>query len=360
MHSTTTATFTWREDDPAHPAHSVHVRFVAYDNPEITHPLRQTAPGIWTGKLDLPAGFRSSYQLCPIRDRATPTDDWNAVIANGIPDPANKNTIGPVYGNANQASIVELPDAPPQPFRERRPGIPRGRIRSLPTHREWPTELHIYTPPTPADDGPLPVLAVFDAQAWMNLDVTTIFDNLIADGLVQPFLSILIGYPFGPRRVHGLTHPSVHLAYLLDDLMPWAVTELNATTDPARTVLAGQSLGGLAAVACALAAPHRFGNALSQSGSFWWPSDNAGQLSGAEVIGSVESAKPIRFWLEAGALEHTLLPGNRGLYAALTKHGYAAHYREYQGGHDFACWRAGLPDGLITLMPSADLRKTGR
>lgn len=347
MHPTA---FTWHETDPARPAQEVHIRLLAYDNPEITHPLRHAGDGVWTGVVDLPDGLRSSYQICPVRETAR---TWEEIIATGVPDPASENTIGPVYGNSNRASIVECPDSPAQPFHRRRQDVRHGEVRSLSTDRDWPVDVHVYRPSAP---GPLPTAVLFDAQAWMSLDVTATFDNLIADGLVQPFLSLLIGYPFGPPRVHGLTTPGVHLPYLLDELMPWAVAELHATTDPSDTVLIGQSLGGLAAVATALAAPHRFGNVISQSGSFWWSSERDDQLSGASVIASIDERKPVRFWLEAGSLEDTLVTGNRELHTTLTKHNFYATYREYQGGHDFACWRGGLADGLIAMLPSGEDR----
>ncbi len=41
--------------------------------------------------------------------------------------------------------------------------------------------------------------------------------------------------------------------------------------DAGRTVVAGQSFGGLSALYAGLNWPTRFGCVLSQSGSFWWP-----------------------------------------------------------------------------------------
>ncbi|MBA1936014.1 prolyl oligopeptidase family serine peptidase, partial [Escherichia coli] len=38
-----------------------------------------------------------------------------------------------------------------------------------------------------------------------------------------------------------------------------------------RTVVAGQSFGGLSALYAGLHWPERFGCVLSQSGSYWWP-----------------------------------------------------------------------------------------
>ena len=34
--------------------------------------------------------------------------------------------------------------------------------------------------------------------------------------------------------------------------------------------------------------------------------------------------------------------------------GYELRYREYQGGHDYACWRGGLADGLVALLGRPD------
>jgi enterochelin esterase family protein len=137
--------------------------------------------------------------------------------------------------------------------------------------------------------------------------------------------------------------------YLMEELLPWLAAEYGATTDPALTVLSGQSLGGLAAVHAGLVAPSRFGNVLAQSSALWWPGGSVGELSGAEVIEKAAAPSAVRFWLEAGAFEQELVQGNRDLHTALAPHGKVA-YREYAGGHDFACWRGGLADGLIALL----------
>jgi enterochelin esterase family protein len=137
----------------------------------------------------------------------------------------------------------------------------------------------------------------------------------------------------------------------VEELMPLLVNDFGVTTQASRTVLIGQSLGGLAAVNAGLKAPQRFGNVLSQSGSFWWPGTEQGQLSGADVIAEAAAVhSQVRFWLEAGALEEGLVEGNRDLYEILSEHGYDVAYREYQGGHDFACWRGGVADGLAALL----------
>ena len=52
-------------------------------------------------------------------------------------------------------------------------------------------------------------------------------------------------------------------------------------------------------------------------------------------------ARPIRFFLEAGATERELVEQNRRMRDVLGEKGYDLSYREYQGGHDYACWRGG-------------------
>jgi enterochelin esterase family protein len=330
----------------------------AYDDRELgPYLLKQADDGVWRGVIDLPGGLRTGYQICPVRDFRIPPsglddDGWAKVLASGVCDPANPRTIGPVYGNPGQASILELPGALPQPWCERRPNVGRGNVQTFESGKDWPAVVHVYSPPGISGETALPVVVLFDAQAWVPAGITDTFDNLIADKAVPLFLAAMIGYPFGPARVRGLTRPEVHLRYLMNELMPWLVNDFHATTDPGQTVLCGQSLGGLAAVNTALLQPERFGNVLCQSGSFWWPGGAQGELSGDEVIGAatVSPPSPVRFWLEAGALEHSLVKGNRQLHAALRTQGYEVSYREYQGGHDFSCWRGGVGDGLAALL----------
>jgi enterochelin esterase family protein len=65
---------------------------------------------------------------------------------------------------------------------------------------------------------------------------------------------------------------------------------------------------------------------------------------------STGTPAPIRFFLEAGATERDLLEQNRRMRSVLEVQGYDLTYREYEGGHDYACWRGGLADGLITML----------
>jgi enterochelin esterase-like enzyme len=53
-------------------------------------------------------------------------------------------------------------------------------------------------------------------------------------------------------------------------------------------------------------------------------------------------------YLECGKQEWVLLPLHRKFARMLRKGGQQQHlnYVEYNGGHDYACWRGGIADGL--------------
>ncbi|HZM83483.1 MAG TPA: alpha/beta hydrolase-fold protein [Candidatus Limnocylindrales bacterium] len=342
--------FSWNETDPTHPALYVGVRLIGYDTAENPLPLKDQGDGRWSGEFDLPDDLRTSYQLCPVRDTASP--DWDTAMAAGEPDPSPRveRLVVGAYGNKQQSSILEMPGAPPQPWHQRRDDVPTGSLHHVDTGREWPEALDIYTPRAGGQD--LTTLLLLDGQAWMKLDVAATFDNLIAEGIVPPLVAAIISYPFGPIRVRALTDPEFHLPYLLDELHPWLAKEFGASTDAADTILSGQSLGGLAAINAGLRAPERIGMVLAQSSSLWW---TEGALTGEAVIATAAEnpASATRFWFEAGVLENEdLVAGNRRIFEVMKAQGYQGKYREYQGGHDFACWRGGLADGLISLLTS--------
>lgn len=143
--------FSWDETDPASPARYVAVRLIGYDSDEKPLPLKHDGAGHWSGEFDLPGDLRSSYQFCPVRDTDSP--DWEAVMAAGVPDPSRgvERLGSGTFGNSQQSSILELPDASPQPWRLRREGAPAGTVKHVDTGREWPATVDVYTPPDPGE-----------------------------------------------------------------------------------------------------------------------------------------------------------------------------------------------------------------
>jgi len=109
--------------------------------------------------------------------------------------------------------------------------------------------------------------------------------------------------------------------------------------------------GVMTAAFAALRAPERFGNVLSQSGSFWWMNGTEFDV-GAEWLTrryALAPELPVRFYVEVGLQEWALLGPTRHFRDVLEAKGYDLDYAEYNGGHDALCWRGGIADGLASL-----------
>jgi enterochelin esterase family protein len=163
------------------------------------------------------------------------------------------------------------------------------------------------------------------------------------------------------RKTRSLELPCYEpfVDYLKQELLPWVHARYHVTSDPARTIVAGSSYGGLAATFAGFKAPEVFGNVLSQSGTFRW---NIREREGVRDLNEeawlirqfVASPKlPLRLYLEVGLLERSdtedMVVMNRRIRDVLEAKGYEVAYSEYNGGHDYTCWRGSLADGLLWL-----------
>lgn len=325
--------------------------------------LMRRLPGtdVWHWSIRMRRDWRASYALCvddrPGQDERSTDDAEYLRRLRGQPrqDPLCRRSLPRRWGG-EPLSVVELPDAPDaadwRPRGELSGSVSVHRVRSAALGNE--RRVWVYTPaghaPRPVGGGDeLPVAVLLDGEMWQpGLGVACLLDNLIADGRLPPLIALLPESLSSTARWSELTCNDRFVEFLGDELLPWAAQRWPVTDSARRTVLAGQSLGGLMAAHAALRAPHRFGNVLSQSGSFWWPDgpDTPWLISYASTAPPV----PVRFWLSAGVQEWVLLPANRRLPEVLASGGYRVDYREFNGGHDYLCWRTELADGLVELL----------
>jgi enterochelin esterase family protein len=203
------------------------------------------------------------------------------------------------------------------------------------------------------------LLVIFDGFAYLRVIPTpTILDNLIAAGKLPPFVALLVD---NVDRDRELPCYAPFTDFLVKELLPWARARYPITSDPAETVVAGSSYGGLAAAYAGLSYPEVFGRVLSQSGAFWWRPETA-HLPGDTPMPHewliqrfVESERlPLRFYLDVGIFENGfkdpgMLVANRHMRDVLLARGYPVTSVEYAGGHDYPWWEITLPDGLLAL-----------
>jgi enterochelin esterase-like enzyme len=220
--------------------------------------------------------------------------------------------------------------------------------------RIWVYTPHGYQP----NDEPYPLLVLFDGDVVRGpIPFPTILDNLIDDGRIPPMVAVLVDSLTQEVRNRELPCGAPFLEYLTDELLPWVREQYRITTDPARTIVAGQSHGGQAAAFAGLRRPDVFGNVISQSGSFWWSPDDDHEHEWLTRQYAASERRPVRFYMDTGLLERGPAPGdgpsllvaNRHFRTILRSKGYEVEYVEFNGAHDYACWRGSLADALIAL-----------
>ncbi|GCE29112.1 hypothetical protein KDA_45960 [Dictyobacter alpinus] len=304
--------------------------------------------------------FAQNDSLVPLKEEK----DMQARMRTCQPDPLNPRQFVYAVGDEKPddfiwtVSVLELADAHEQPWITRREEVPEGRVEQHTfesailknSRRVW-----IYTPAGYSKEHePYGILLLFDGPAYLHLVPTpTIIDNLVSEGKIPPLVVVLADSLDQETRGRELPCNPEHASYLIQELLPWVREHYHVSREPARCIVAGSSYGGLAAAYTALQAPEVFGNVLSQSGSYWWGKDHPSEpqpewLARQYVL---KDKQAIRFYLEVGLLESLadMVTTNRHMRNVLEAKGYHVDYSEFQGGHDYLCWRGSLSDGLISL-----------
>ncbi|WP_051294122.1 enterochelin esterase [Pseudoduganella violaceinigra] len=364
-------TFLWRAAPGAAP-HAVYLDVYSHTPHPSSGPAamrHHAGTDVWSWETRLPSDWRGSYFLMPVGAERLPPEEGGATAlrrwwvglleSNAQADPLNLRP--PHAGGWGQPlSPLLLPQAPVHSAWDRA-AAPQGRLHQ---HR-WHSftlglsrDSWIYRTAPQAQAGKPPLVLLLDGHYWARqAPLFGALDLLTAQGELPPAVYLLVDAVSPERRAMELPCHAPFWYALQQELLP-AVEALEPATSEARhTVVAGQSFGGLAAAYAALNWPERFGNVLSQSGSFWWP-DPADTASGgrlaADVANGLGAGAPLRFLLEIGCYEGSMLGPNRSFHQALCAAGHHAVLREVRGGHDWLCWRDGLLEGLCELMKNFD------
>ena len=366
-------TFWWR--DPAGTARSSAIKRVWIYITGVTDHHQNAQPqsleripdtDVWRWQGDFSPEWRGSYCFIPSEnehdfaeavfsaatpDRMALREGWRKLLPRAISDPLNPQSWR--GGRGHPVSALEMPHASVQPGWNHAdtPFSPPECIdwhspRLGNSRRVW-----IFTT---GDENPAerPLAVMLDGQFWAeSMPVWSPLAALTQEGQLPPAVYVLIDVIDTAHRSRELPcNPDFWLA-VQEELLPQiqALTPFSARAD--RTVVAGQSFGGLSSLYAALNWPQRFGCVLSQSGSYWWPhrgADQDGQLI-EQLKAGEKSATGLRIVLEAGRREPVIFRANQALYAQLQHPQHTVFWRQVDGGHDALCWRGGLTQGLMTL-----------
>ncbi|WP_201981130.1 alpha/beta hydrolase [Hymenobacter rubidus] len=238
-------------------------------------------------------------------------------------------------------------------------------------------ELTLLLPPATAAP-PYAVLYLNDGQDVERLGLQATLDALYRSGAVRPLL--VVAPHANEQRVqeygtaaHADFNGRGSLAgaytdFVLQELLPFAQANYDASADPAEAVMAGFSLGGLSAFDMVWHHPEAFLRAGVFSGSFWWRQRavGAGYTPADRImhrlVGRRWAHPTHRFWLQTGTLDERGDRNENGVIDSiedcldiieeLIKAGMdaqkAIRYVQVEGGHHHQdTWGRVMPDFLI-------------
>lgn len=382
------ATFLWR--DPAgSEAHSPTQRVYADINGVTDHHScspqslqRLAGTDVWHGSFEVEKAWRGSYCLLPITEAELPpsfsADEqvrrqqqrtwWCSLGVHAIADPLNTHASHHTWGG-QPTSSAHMPDAPSQAAWRH---VDRGQASEPDARRlhtfTWQSDtlgngrrIWLYTTADSAAPEQRPLAIVLDGQRWADqFPLFSALDEETQEGALPPAVWLLIDAIDPETRGDELPCNAEFWAAVQEELLPLAAGHTPFSHDRERTLVAGQSYGGLAALYAGLFMPQRFGRVLTQSGSFWWPDlsfitdaepcAHQGGWLGEQARQQGRTDWPLTIFQEAGHREADIEFVNQQMHQVLTEAGHRVQFRVYAGGHDALCWRGGLIDGCRWLM----------
>lgn len=299
--------------------------------------MQETAPGLWTHTLTLPADAYVEYDFFSpagkrVHDLLNPRRTYNGVNA--------------------WNHYFYTPEATPSHWTEAPPEGLRGSIsRHVVSERVAPLvvggrrDVYLYRP---AAGGPYPLLVVLDGNDYLKRGkLVEIVDNLIAARRIAPLALALVENDKQARLVEYACSEAT-IGFMLDGVIPLAGAVLDLVDierQPGAYGIMGASMGGLMALFAGLRIPTVFGKVLSQSCGFG-PGARDSVL--CDLVRYAPLA-PLAIWMGVGKLEW-LLAVNRRLRDLFEERGYSlAGYHEYNGGHNYTSWANAAHRGLQAL-----------
>ncbi|WP_158265442.1 enterochelin esterase [Blastopirellula marina] len=326
--------------------------------------IRLEDTDVWYRSYRVADTARITYRIAPDVPELN-ASAWvrrRAILATAQRDPLNHKYLPETAVDMFAGeSLVELPNAPKQPWLTPDPQAVSGQVEphefasSLLNNRR---DIFLYRPseyqPGTHQNG---LIVLFDGDKYLEqANFATVMNNLIAAKKIPPTAAILITNPSSQSRSEELPCNPLFAKFLAEELMPWA-RDQGVYADASRTVVAGASYGGLAATYAGMKHPELFGNVYSQSGSFWWaPDSSPGEPEWLTKQFVNADRLPVKFYLEAGTMEvgrngtPGILDTTRHLRDVLQAKGYDVRYREFASGHGYLYWRFTFPFGVIDLL----------
>ena len=327
------ATFLYRGEAQAV---SLRPMIAGFPGPHQFH--RLNGHDLWWLGLHLPDGARLEYKLEILADHHA---EW-------VNDPLNPLTTTNPFGTNSvcRAHGYQVPD-----FAQIHEGTPTGDFVDIwvPSAMGDERKLTVYQPAAFAGEGELPLIFVHDGGDYLTYGSTAlVLDNLINWGRIPPVL-VAFSWP-GERLLEYAANPS-HADFVVKEAFP--VLEERYRISRTR-VLAGASLGAVAALHTAWRHPGAFTGLILQSGTF---AQTPGWGVAQGILGPIAallhrlepSALPPKVFVSCGTYER-MIGENRFMAERLRRAGLSVKYEESRDGHTWEAWRDRLQDALTWVL----------
>ena len=346
-------TFLWRDNGRTR---QVEVRGGPYESSHVPF-KRLPDSDVWHHSETLPHDSRFVYSLIVTEsDAISHSTSIGSTAMPLVVETYPVDPLNPLVFNAG--SVLELPAAPKDDWHVARDDVAKGQLERCRIESKSLGEsraIRVYLPAQRVDRSKPLALAIFldgeDCEQLMS--IPTVFDNLIANQRIPPTIGLLVDSQGSRGRDLAFHDPFIE--FLADELVTWAANRFHARFEADQTIVGGMSLGGLTATYAVIRRPDVFGNALSQSGSYWRKRPDRSSLPEGWLPGEVVASQTPRgrFYLEVGRFEAPgMVENNRRMRDVLRAKGLDVTYAEYHGGHDHVNWRVSVGAGLIALLGS--------
>ena len=260
-------------------------------------------------------------------------------------------------------------------------GISQGKL----TEHTWKSTIYgntvrdyyVYVPEQYNASQPAALMIFQDGHAYVKEDgdfkVTTVFDNLIAQGKMPVTIGLFInpGHSLDSLRAESPWRASnrsfeydevtdTYGRFLLEEMIPELKKKYLISDDPAMRSIGGLSSGGICAFTAAWFFPEHFGKVLSHIGSF---TDIRGGHNYPSMIRKNDK-KNIKIFLQDGSQDLDNQYGNWWLAnlqmkSALKFKKYDYKFVQGTGGHSGKHGGAILPESLAWLWSDVMTKRVG-
>lgn len=284
-------------------------------------------------------------------------DNWNDRFSNRvIYDKFSKKVL--VFNEAGDiGSYVIMPKSQEDVWAKKIQGVPRGNLEEYKFESkslEDKRRVRIYTPyGYKKEEKPYGFMVLTDGDDYISiLSAIETLNNLIASKKVPPLVAIFIDST--ETRGKELKCNDIFCKVIVKEIIPWVRQSYNISACPEEAIACGLSLGGLTAAYLGLNYSEVFGNVLSQSGYFWYNSEDYAPNEDCWMSKKFKEVDklPVKFYLDMGVLEtkYKIIDTNINLSDTLISKGYDVDLQWFSGGHDYLSWGETLAYGLISLI----------